>query len=128
MSDQRLTLTEGLHAPAHARAWVAARLPDVPPVIADDALLLVSELVTNAVRHGAPTIQIALILAADRMRVEVSDGGAELPVVPSDRPSADRPTGRGLLIVAATAQDWGVVARAPGEDGKTVWAELPLVR
>lgn len=127
MSDHRLTLTEGLHAPAHARAWVAERLPVLPTLVPDDALLLVSELVTNAVRHGAPAIEIGLILAADRVRVEVSDGGESLPVVPSSRPSPDRPTGRGLLIVAATAQDWGVV-RAPGERGKTVWAEIPLTR
>lgn len=125
MSEQRLTLAEGLHAPAHARAWVAARLLGIPPGIAEDTLLLVSELVTNAVRHGAPVIEIALVLDADRLRVEVTDGGDALPVVPLGRPSADRPTGRGLLIVAATAHDWGVV-RLPGERGKTVWAELAL--
>jgi anti-sigma regulatory factor (Ser/Thr protein kinase) len=127
LSEQRLTLAEGLHAPASARAWVAARLPDVAVPLAEDVLLLVSELVTNAVRHGAPAIELCLVLEADRVRVEVSDSGDALPVVPVGRPSADRATGRGLLIVAATAQDWGVV-QAPGRSGKTVWAELAMGR
>lgn len=127
MSEQRLTLAEGLHAPAHARAWVAGQLPDLPDAVFEDTMLLVSELVTNAVRHGMPAIEIGLVLAADRVRVEVRDGGEALPVVPADQPSVDRPTGRGLLIVAATAADWGVV-RLAGQTGKTVWAELPVRR
>jgi anti-sigma regulatory factor (Ser/Thr protein kinase) len=123
LSNQRLILSEGLHAPAQARAWVAARLLDIPERLLDDALLLVSELVTNAVRHGRPEIEVSLVTANGRVRVEVRDTGDRLPVVPPGRPSIDRPTGRGLLIVAATARDWGVVQGADGA-GKTVWAEL----
>ena len=123
MSNQRLILTEGLHAPAQARAWLAARLPDASDQVVEDALLLVSELVTNAVRHGRPEIEVGLLTDARRVRVEVRDTGDRLPVVPPGRPSIDRPTGRGLLIVAATAHDWGVV-RGPDGAGKTVWAEL----
>jgi anti-sigma regulatory factor (Ser/Thr protein kinase) len=123
VSEQRLTLTEGLRAPAHARAWVATRLPRVSQEVTEDVLLLVSELVTNAVRHGSPDIVIGVSVLPGRVRVEVHDGSDALPVVPAGQPSVERPTGRGLLIVSVTATDWGV-DRVAGRPGKTVWAEL----
>ena len=122
-ADHCLMLADGLHAPAHARAWVGERTVDLPREVCDDALLMVSELVTNAVRHGDPDIVLSLFRRADRLRIEVYDSGTRLPVLPHHQPSADRPTGRGLLIVAATAADWGV-SRPPDRPGKTVWAEL----
>ncbi|MGH8860062.1 MAG: ATP-binding protein [Jatrophihabitantaceae bacterium] len=123
MSEHRVTLTEGLRAPARARAWIGSRTPRVPDDVRSDILLLVSELVTNAVRHGSPEVVLVLHVLADRVRVEVQDGSDELPVVPARRPSAERPTGRGLLIIAATAVDWGVELRSD-RPGKVVWAEL----
>ena len=123
MSEQRLPLAEGLHAPAEARAWVAGALPLLPTAVTDDVLLVVSELVTNAVRHGGAGIELALTVLPDRVRVAVSDSGATLPVVAPGQPAVDRPTGRGLLIVAATARDWGV-DRGGTRPGKTVWAEV----
>jgi anti-sigma regulatory factor (Ser/Thr protein kinase) len=123
--DNRLTLTKGLHAPAHARAWVSARTPGLARDTTEDALLIVSELVTNAVRHGDGDIVVGLDVRADRVRIEVRDDSPELPVIPTEHPPTDRPAGRGLLIVAATASDWGV-ERARGAQGKTVWAELHL--
>lgn len=125
VSHQRLSLTEGLHAPAQARAWLAARLSAVSAQLVEDALLVVSELVTNAIRHGRPDIEVRLVTDPGRLRLEVHDGGEQLPVVPHGRPSVDRATGRGLLIVAATARDWGVV-QGPDRAGKTVWAELAV--
>ena len=131
MFQQRLILAEGLHAPAQARAWLAARLSELSGIsgvseqLLQDALLVVSELVTNAIRHGRPVVEVGLQLDGGRVRLEVRDGGEQLPTVPSDRPSIDRSTGRGLLIVAATARDWGVV-RGSGAVGKTVWAELAV--
>jgi anti-sigma regulatory factor (Ser/Thr protein kinase) len=123
--ENRLTLNKGLHAPAHARAWVLARTPGLARDATDDALLIVSELVTNAVRHGDGDIVVSLDVRPDRVRIEVRDDGAELPVIPTEHPPTDRPAGRGLLIVAATASDWGVDL-ARGDQGKTVWAELRL--
>ncbi|HEY7010438.1 MAG TPA: ATP-binding protein [Jatrophihabitantaceae bacterium] len=123
--ENRLTLNKGLHAPAHARAWVSARTPGLTRDTTDDALLIVSELVTNAVRHGDGDIVVSLDVRADRMRIEVRDDSPELPVIPTEHPPTDRPAGRGLLIVAATASDWGV-ERVRGDLGKTVWAELPV--
>ena len=125
-AEHRLTLSTGLHAPSHARAWVRARTPQLPHNVREDALLMISELVTNAVRHGSTDVELSLCVLPDRVRIAVYDGSDELPVVPSANPSVDRPTGRGLLIVAATASDWGV-SRAEGRTGKTVWVELPVI-
>ena len=122
-AHHRLALTEGIHAPARARAWLRTHTPHLPQHTTEDAQLMVSELVTNAVRHGRPDVVLSISVAADRLRIEVSDGSDDMPVVAGDHPSLDRATGRGLLIVAATAADWGV-ARTPGRPGKTVWAEL----
>jgi hypothetical protein len=124
-AEHSLTLTEGLHAPSHARAWVSARTPQLRRDTAEDALLIVSELVTNAVRHGRPDIVLDLHLRGDRIRIEVRDDSPRLPLLPADRPAIDRPTGRGLLIVAATASDWGITQH-PDRPGKCVWAELHL--
>lgn len=120
-----LNLTEGAHAPARARAWVNAHTAELPRDTVEDALLMVSELVTNAVRHGSPDVVLTLDVLADRIRIAVHDAGDSLPLVAEGRPAVERPTGRGLLIVAATASDWGVT-QAEGRPGKTVWAELPF--
>jgi anti-sigma regulatory factor (Ser/Thr protein kinase) len=125
--EHSLTLTDGLHAPARARAWIAEHTAHLPAPAVDDALLVASELVTNAVQHGRPDIVLRLGVDATRLRIEVSDGNDALPVVPGVEPEVDRPTGRGLLIVAATAADWGV-ERNRGTVGKCVWAEVLVGR
>ncbi len=86
---------------------------------ADEALLLLSELVTNAVLHAGTEIQITVQLANDVLRVEVHDGDPRLPIV--RHYSVLSGTGRGLALVAVTAKDWAV---EPEPDGKKVWFEL----
>ncbi|MBD0745767.1 ATP-binding protein [Streptomyces sp. CBMA152] len=88
---------------------------------ADDVLLCVSELTTNALIHGVPPgrgylLRLALY-AGGLLRVEVHDSGGGTPRVPE---SADE-GGRGLLLVAAVADKWGVGERRPG---KVVWCEF----
>jgi anti-sigma regulatory factor (Ser/Thr protein kinase) len=95
-----------------------------PPGVDDDmlatALLLVSELVTNAVRHGEPPVWLR-IDGTRRLHVGVSDEGADLPMM--ERPGdVGAESGRGLLLVDALASDWGC-DQEPGH-GKTVWFEL----
>ncbi|MDQ6848573.1 MAG: ATP-binding protein [Actinomycetota bacterium] len=121
--DQQLALPRDTRSPAYARAWVAEQTADLPRDVVDNALLVVSELVTNAVRHGRADVVLTLETLAGGIRISVSDASDRMPVAPSASPDPDLPDGRGLLIVAATAADWGVRPNHAGP-GKTVWADL----
>ncbi|MGW5973610.1 ATP-binding protein [Streptomyces sp. NPDC055186] len=96
--------------------------------------LITAELCANAVRHGrvhGRDFHVRLAAEADggRLRVEVSDTRTERrPAVtaPTD-PGAESESGRGLLLVAALADDWGVTDRRSGP-GKTVWASMSVTR
>jgi anti-sigma regulatory factor (Ser/Thr protein kinase) len=88
-----------------------------------DVRLLVSELVTNAVRHAnladGDVIVLVLDLADDALRVEVHDpGGGFVPTAPSPDPA--RPSGWGLYLVAELADRWGV----DSDESTLVWFEL----
>ncbi|MFF2507379.1 ATP-binding protein [Streptomyces sp. NPDC058067] len=98
-------------------AWGLESLGDVTE-------LLVSELVTNALRHASGPIGVRLVRSsdpADTLRVEVSD---PLPDPPCERVAGpEEESGRGLQLVAGSARRWGTW---PGDTGKTVWFELTL--
>jgi anti-sigma regulatory factor (Ser/Thr protein kinase) len=85
----------------------------------ETARLLVSELVANAVTHAGTVVTLQLDLSPSRLRVEVRDRADGHPR--PRQPRHDDPTGRGLMIVDALADRWGVDATPPG---KTVWFEL----
>ncbi len=89
----------------------------------EDLLLVVSELVTNAVVHGAEPIVVTVVRAPGRVRVEVTDAATDSSPH-SSRIRQDAEAGRGLDVVTQLAAAWGWRA-SPGR-GKTVWAELPL--
>ncbi|MFJ9213454.1 ATP-binding protein [Streptomyces sp. NPDC102264] len=92
---------------------------------ADDVLLCVSELATNALLHGVPPgrgFRLYLQYTGDVLRIEVHDSG---PGVPRIVDSADGEGGRGLLLVAAFTDRWGVGERSPG---KVVWCEFEVRR
>jgi len=111
-------------------AWCVAVDPDV-------AILLTSELVTNAVTHAAAHASrngraarraaaaeaVLLVIAADDagLRVDVHDGSGDLPVLADYPADADAETGRGLLLVTSLSADWGFY-RTPG--GKAVYFTL----
>ncbi|MEV0096096.1 ATP-binding protein [Streptomyces sp. NPDC050738] len=90
------------------------------PAFGDVAVLLVSELVTNALRYASGPIGVRLVrLDHGVLLVEVSD---PLPDPPRERTSGpDDEGGRGLQLVACSAQRWGT---RKGRTGKTVWFEL----
>lgn len=102
------------------RAYLEAR-PDALP-LADDAELLLGELVANAVGHAsAPPGRLVLAAfgyADGALRIEVHDACADAPVLRS--PGDADEAGRGLRVVDALAAEWGVRAR-PGGVGKVVW-------
>ena len=101
---RRFAVPAGLGAPREARRIVAA-LDGVPATLRGDVQLVVSELVTNAVRHGGlrdgDPIMLMLGCEDGRLRVDVDDGG-ETPWTP--RPGG--PGGWGLAAVAALSERW----------------------
>lgn len=117
-----VSLPHDLDAPAIARQYLSTHATWLPPELLDDARLLVSELVGNAVRYGRDQITLRLRPHPPGIGVAVTDGGPDLPTLPDGRPDPTEPSGRGLLIVAAVADAWGVEPQPSG--GKTVWFDL----
>ncbi|MET7777495.1 ATP-binding protein [Streptomyces mirabilis] len=105
----------------HAWGWLPAASAD-QRAAAEDVLLVVSELVTNACLHAEGPDELRISCDNKVLRVEVSDRGAGQPA-PRTPHRAGRPGGHGMFIVQRLCLDWGVV-RTPGVTGKTVWAEL----
>jgi anti-sigma regulatory factor (Ser/Thr protein kinase) len=105
-----------------------------------DAGLVISELISNALRHASPlpgcVVKVSWKLLQDSVEVEVSDGGG--PTTPAvNEPTNWAIGGRGLGIVARLSLHWGVRAQeddgaegdgaeGDGEPETTVWAELPI--
>ncbi|MEU8583347.1 ATP-binding protein [Streptomyces abikoensis] len=101
--------------------WLPARSAD-HRAAAEDVLLVVSELVTNACLHADGPEELCVSRSGKTLRLEVSDLGAGTPA-PRTPHRAGRPGGHGMFIVQRLCLDWGVVRRSEGV-GKTVWAEL----
>jgi anti-sigma regulatory factor (Ser/Thr protein kinase) len=108
-------------APAYVRNWLRDMLggSDLPDELVSDALLVVDELVTNAVVHAATPIVVTLEHSTSGCRCVVSDRGATGPL-PRIVERADG-TGRGLRVVNAVASSWGVER---SDSGTTVWADI----
>ncbi len=92
---------------------------DVPPEVAEDVLLLVSELVTNAVLHARTAVRVSARAEADRVMVAVGDDDPHhAPLRPEQRAMAT--SGRGMMIVELLASSWGVDVQPTS---KVVWFE-----
>ncbi|MFF2327033.1 MULTISPECIES: ATP-binding protein [unclassified Streptomyces] len=105
----------------HDWGWLPAASAD-GRAAAEDVLLVVSELVTNACLHADGPEEMRIACTAKVLRVEVVDSGAGQPA-PRTPHRAGRPGGHGMFIVQRLCLDWGVL-RVAGRAGKTVWAEL----
>ncbi len=120
----RRALTRRLPAsalsPAAARSFIRTSCVGLATETRDAAELLVSELVTNAVRHADSSLVLAVdLLGGGGVRVTVSDAS---PAFPQPREAGlDADDGRGLLLVGALATAWGWEAVGGGKD---VWFEL----
>lgn len=117
----RITLPPDETAPGRARAFLrSVRYPGQDGAVLEDAVLLVSELVTNAIRHAAPPITLEVVCQApDGLSIRVTDGS---PLPPSGRAlTAHEESGRGIALVDVLSADWGV---EPAEPGKAVWFRL----
>jgi anti-sigma regulatory factor (Ser/Thr protein kinase) len=109
-----------------ARRFVAEALAAAGSRATDDVLLVVSELVTNAVRHGDGELEVRVHPHGGQVRLEVlDDGGARVPE-PMGAPPLDSVGGRGLHLVRAVSRAWGSGYDARGRT--LVWAELAVPR
>jgi PAS domain S-box-containing protein len=95
---------------------------DIPVAVIGDLILVVSELVTNAILHSRSPIELRLSRTSDRIVVAVHDGSTAVPRRLQSNLEAEH--GRGLHLVSAISDQWGV---RPTEDGKSVWCEVSLV-
>lgn len=120
-------------APAAARHFVKSALEKLlrsspPASFYDDVQLVISELVTNAVRAGSPRIGISLGLKGKHILLQVTDHAVGWPE--QRETGLAEPGGRGLPLVNALSASWGVRAARSGSNGdptgKVVWAELPV--
>ncbi|HEX2064787.1 MAG TPA: ATP-binding protein [Acidimicrobiales bacterium] len=104
-----------------AREFVGQALREVRAGEQDDVVvLLANELVTNAILHARGDIVLAVELAPDKVRIQVTDQSSQLPV---QRGGVEEATsGRGLELVDALATAWGVEPMSG--DGKQVWCEV----
>ncbi|MFF5010771.1 ATP-binding protein [Streptomyces phaeochromogenes] len=106
--------------PQRIRRIIRARLRHWErPDLTDSTELLATELVTNALKHGRGDVGVRMYPTADRVRIEVRDGSHDRPVPRVAAP--DDEDGRGLSLVIAIADDWGV-----SHDGMTTWCTLPF--
>ena len=124
MADETVTLQleHAVGAPRQARRFVVSTLAEWGlSHLADDVGLLVSELVTNVVRHTDAGAIMRISRAQRHLRCSVIDAGGHLPQL--RHPSPTDQSGRGLLLVEAIASSWGSTAT----EGRTeVWFEVLL--
>jgi anti-sigma regulatory factor (Ser/Thr protein kinase) len=127
-----IELAGGVDASAAARRAVIDRGPELAEPLQGDVLLLVSELVTNAVLHGRVGPEDSLRLecrsSVDRLKFLVSDPGTELlsnggPPVRGPGRRNGEVSGWGLYLVEQVAERWGIVAAPPGT---CVWFEVAV--
>jgi CheY-like chemotaxis protein/anti-sigma regulatory factor (Ser/Thr protein kinase) len=88
--------------------------------VLEDAQLVVSELVTNALLHAENRCQLGIVFRSGWLRIEIRDRGSGGPEVQAADAQSEH--GRGLLLVSAVSSAWGVEPLEPA--GKIVWAEL----
>ena len=118
MSQRRL-LPSHPRAVSLARSHVAEDCHDLPRRTVEAALLLTSELVGNAVRHGSPDVVMTVDCDEELLHVAVEDTATALPAPCALSLTAEG--GRGLMLVQAYADRWGVRRLA---HGKAVWFSL----
>lgn len=105
---------------SEARRFVADRLSEWQVASAvDSAVLVVSELSTNAVIHAQTSFSVHVSWNGEVVLVQVTDGSSLEPAI--NRTDNGTQGGRGLVVVDAVAEQWGSI---PLPDGKTVWATL----
>jgi anti-sigma regulatory factor (Ser/Thr protein kinase) len=108
---------------AASRQFVEEAVTDLPDDVRENAILMMSELATNAIVHAATGFEVDIDRTKDWLRFAVIDAGDGNPELRS--PSSGDPHGRGLQIVKELADEWGVIDNEDNS-GKTVWCAVRL--
>jgi two-component sensor histidine kinase len=108
---------------AASRRFVGESLADLPASVQEAAVLMVSELATNAIVHAITGFGVNIARTDSEVRVEVDDLGGGMPE--SRVPLTSDPHGRGVQIIQTLSDEWGVI-ECDGEMGKTVWFSVTL--
>ncbi|MFG1610349.1 ATP-binding protein [Actinoplanes sp. NPDC049265] len=119
--DLRLAFSHGADCAALRSRARDALGHSAGPELVDDALLVITELVENVVQHTGNGGELTVRRRDGALRIEVADTSPHQPQVYGPDPRRIR--GRGLMVVAAVSREWGTRAH---DDGKVVWADLPL--
>lgn len=118
--QRQMHLPNALTSGHEAREFLRETLSEwEAPHLLDDAELLTSELINNAVLHATSAVRLTVLMDTERLRVEVGDTGAGALHLRHVEITADN--GRGLFLVDALSRSWGTSA---GAEGKIVWFEL----
>ncbi len=121
--EARIKLTVDARSGRDARLFILGVLRSwrMTELLDGDIELLVSELASNAVRHARSDFTVVARYDGEAVKVEIGDGSRIIPKpVP---PTPDQTEGRGLFLVNALADDWGIV---PTLDGKRIWFEMAV--
>ena len=118
----RMRFAPSEEAVGAARRFVAGMIVDARPDVQDSVSLMVSELSTNALVHAASGFDVFVERSDLTVFVSVSDRGDGAPVLRS--PESSEPHGRGLRIVEALSDEWGISSES--DQGKTVWFRISL--
>lgn len=119
--NESIELPSTTEAPRIARGFLAAAVcPEHGMPVLDDALLLATEAITNAVTHGAPPVVLAVSCVEDGMEIRVRDANPSHPE--QLQPGGFDVGGRGMQLVDVLSDAWGV-DDIPS-DGKEVWFRL----
>jgi anti-sigma regulatory factor (Ser/Thr protein kinase) len=118
----RVELSGDAEAASRARRELSRLRTDLDPPLLESARLLITELVTNSVRHAqAPTIHLEIAVSPSEICVEVANPGGGFEARPSGPEDSD--TSWGLFLVDRLSDDWGV-SQDNGSDYQRVWFQL----
>jgi anti-sigma regulatory factor (Ser/Thr protein kinase) len=121
MYQTELALEPKAESVRASRDLVRRTLGSVDCELAEVAATLTNEVVANAIRHGRPPIELSVVGDGELVVIAVTDSGPGLPVLRETDRTAE--SGRGLIILEAFSDDWGV---APLAQGKQVWFRLHI--
>jgi anti-sigma regulatory factor (Ser/Thr protein kinase) len=125
VTERSMACTRHIDGPGNARNWVADNFDtDLDVLVLEAVQLIVSELVTNAIRHARGQIELCVAVADQMVRIEVSDASPECEAVKVPLDDSLNASGRGLRLVEAFSKAWGCDV---GRDRKVVWAEVRFV-